>query len=161
MSRSWDDQEVQNPLPVREFSRVTRAGPGRLVTLPVIVFGFLMAAWLFFDAALDQRRTPHTTIVTLASVATLIAVIATLLSLLSLRSTTFLWIAAAGFASAAALSLAGHLTFLSGLDSASLRSVVRQLGGLIAVAGPPILAGLVLALLCGWLARRTHWAPPW
>lgn len=161
MSQPVNDQEMRTTLPVQEFSRVTRTGPGRLTTLPVILFGFLLAVWLFFDAALDQRRTPHTSIVMLASGAALIAVIATVLSLLGLRSTAFLWIAAAVFASSAALSLVGHLTFLSALDATSLQSVLPQLGGVFLVAGPPVLAGVTMAYVCAWLARHSHWSSPW
>lgn len=160
MSEPVENQEIRTPLPVREFSRVARAGPGRLAAIPVIVFGCLMAVWLFFDAALDQRRSPHTTIVALASVAALIAVIATLVSLLGWRSRTFLWIAAAGFGGAAALSLAGHVLLFSGHGVSSLQLVIRQIGALLVVIAPPVLAGVTLALVCAWLARRTHWSSP-
>lgn len=160
MSRSVDDQDVPTPFPVRELSRAVSVGPGRLAALPVILVGVIVAAWLGFDALLDQRQSPHTTIVTLAGVVALLAVIATLVSLLGLRSTTFLWIAAAGFASTAALSLAGHLTLMSATGALSLPRVLLQIGALLLVAGPPSLAGLALAYVCRRLARTTRWSPP-
>lgn len=163
MSRSMDDQESGAALPGRSFPHrePTPAGPGRPWTFLIISVGTLLAAWFMFDALLDQRQSPHTTLVELASAAALVGVAATLVSLLGIRSPTFLWLATAGFASAVALYLAGHVLMFSGYGVTSLRELILAVGGFLLIAGPPVLVGLTLARACAWLARTAHWTTPW
>lgn len=135
---------------------MARSGPGRLAALPIILAGVLLAGWLLFDAAFDQRSSPHTTIVTLAGAAALLGVIATLGSLLGWWSRACLRIPVTGFGGAAVLSLTGHARLVFRAGAPSLLVGIRQFGALLAIAGPPLLAGLIRALGCAWLARTTH-----
>ena len=135
-----------------------QTGPGRWVGIPVVMLGLLLAGWFFFDFVLDQYQSAHTTMVSLAALGCLVAVVATLVALAGVWSTTSLWVAAAGFGSAALLSLLAHLLLIIGSSGWSwdLLLDAKLIAGFLLVTIPSLVS-LALALVCARLARTARW----
>jgi hypothetical protein len=143
------------------------SAPGRWPGIAVAVLGLPLAGWFLFDAVLGNPALPkqyqfaQANMLVLAGLTCLVAVIATLVALVGVWSTPFLWVAAAGFGSAALLSLLAKLLLMTGYTAWSwdLLRVARAFVGFVLVTIPSLVS-LALALVCARLALTAQWRWP-
>lgn len=142
--------------------------PGRWPGIAVVGPGLLLTGWFLLDAGLENPALPKQyqfvqgDMLLLAALACLIAVVATLVALVGVWSPPFLWVAAAGFGSAAPLSFVAKLLLMTGFTgwSWNLLRVAQAFVGFVLVTIPSLVS-LALALVCAWLARTAPWRWPW